>query len=126
MKKIFGFLFCMSFLVGCAGVQKRGESEVISNELPPKHAEIEIERADSTPPVITINGYNPMTMTVNEVYAEKGATAFDDVDGNITGKITTDFSKVNPKMPGRYPVFYYVRDTAGNLAEVATRWVIVQ
>ncbi|RUM72172.1 MAG: hypothetical protein DSZ09_01885, partial [Sulfurovum sp.] len=38
--------------------------------------------ADTTPPVITLNG-GDVTLTVGDTYTEQGATATDDRDGNV-------------------------------------------
>ena len=40
----------------------------------------------ATPPTITLKGNEKMTLTVGDKYTEQGATAKDDVDGDITNK----------------------------------------
>ncbi|WP_198513520.1 DUF5011 domain-containing protein, partial [Confluentibacter lentus] len=42
------------------------------------------------PPAITLIGANPQELTLGEPYIELGATASDDVDGDISGNIATD------------------------------------
>jgi hypothetical protein len=37
---------------------------------------------DTTPPTITLNGANPMTLTVGTAYAEPGANWTDNKDGS--------------------------------------------
>ncbi len=81
--------------------------------------------ADTTPPVITLLGQNPVTLTVGDTYVEYGATANDNIDGNISGNITTDSSAVDTSVAGTYVVTYNVSDAAGNAAVTATRTVIV-
>src|SRR3989304_2362890 len=44
---------------------------------------------DITPPVITILGSNPIDHTINTSYTDAGATALDNVDGDITANIIT-------------------------------------
>jgi len=44
--------------------------------------------SDTMPPVITMLGVNPVSVTVGANYVDAGATALDDVDGNITNRIT--------------------------------------
>jgi hypothetical protein len=71
---------------------------------------------DTTAPVITITGDNPLTITLGGTYTEQGATADDDVDGNLTTSIVTDNTTVNTSLKGTYYVSYTVSDAAGNTA----------
>src|SRR5512145_2799647 len=80
--------------------------------------------ADTTPPVIAVLGSNPATVDVGAVYTDAGATAADDVDGNISHRITTTGLPVNTSAPGSFTVTYAVSDAAGNPASV-TRTVNV-
>jgi len=80
---------------------------------------------DTTPPVITLVGANPQTIEVDDPYVELGATATDDVDGDITGLIVIDASAVNTATVGSYQVTYDVSDLAGNPATPVTRTVNV-
>jgi P2-related tail formation protein len=70
---------------------------------------------DLIPPVISINGDNPTSIFVGETYSDVGATALDDKDGDVTGRITTT-GTVNPSVPGSYTITYRVSDNAGNEA----------
>lgn len=79
---------------------------------------------DATAPVITILGNNPETAALNSVYVDAGATAMDNVDGNLTSSIMVN-NMVNTSMAGMYMVHYSVTDTAGNTA-MAMRMVNVQ
>jgi hypothetical protein len=79
--------------------------------------------ADTTVPVITLNGNNPLTITQGNSYTELGATAIDNIDGNITSKIIIS-GNVNTNVIGTYSVFYYVSDNTGNMA-TSTRVVNV-
>jgi len=84
-------------------------------------------KKDNTPPVITILGNNPYTYCIQlpetPPYADEGATALDDEDGDITSEISTS-SDVNVNAPGIYSVTYSVKDKAGNQT-TATREVNV-
>ena len=71
---------------------------------------------DVTPPVITLNGANPLNLAVGDTYNEPGATATDNVDGDLTGAIVIDASAVNTTVSGSYQVTYEVMDAAGNTA----------
>jgi hypothetical protein len=68
---------------------------------------------DITSPVITILGNNPETVTLNSTYTDAGATALDNVDGDITNQIQTT-STVDTTTAGSYTVTYALSDSAGN------------
>ena len=78
---------------------------------------------DSTPPVITVLGANPVALECGGAYADAGATATDNKDGNITARIVVENNVDTPKV-GTYQVIYRVTDAAGNAA-TATRTVKV-
>lgn len=80
--------------------------------------------ADTTAPVITISGVNPINLTIGDAYVDAGATALDDVDGNITGNIVTTGLPVSTATVGSFNVTYSVSDTAGNSSS-ATRTINV-
>jgi lysophospholipase L1-like esterase len=71
---------------------------------------------DKTPPVITLVGTQEINLTVGESYTELGATALDNVDGDISNKITIYKNNVDTNVVGRYEVLYSVSDSAGNQA----------
>ncbi len=78
---------------------------------------------DTTAPVITILGNNPETITLGSIYTDAGATALDNIDGDITSRIASS-SDVNTSATGTYSVIYTVSDNAGNGA-TSTRIVDV-
>jgi len=80
--------------------------------------------ADTTAPLITLVGSAAVTLTVGDAYVDEGATATDDVDGDITANIVT-VNPVNTGTAGTYTVTYNVSDAAGNAATEVTRTVIV-
>ena len=81
---------------------------------------------DTTAPVITLNGYDRIYIGVGSIYEDQGATATDNVDGDLTESIVVDYSNVDTSTPGEYTVTYNVSDAAGNAAEPVARTVIVQ
>ncbi|MCR1024374.1 DUF5011 domain-containing protein [Cellulophaga baltica] len=83
-----------------------------------------INAADTTAPVITRNGPASITLTVGDTYNDAGATALDNVDGDITTDIVID-NTVNKDIVGTYTVTYNVSDVAGNHATEVIRTVIV-
>ena len=79
---------------------------------------------DSTPPIITLIGASSIDLNVGDTYTELGATATDNIDGDITANIVITGS-VNTSVAGTYFVNYNVSDTAGNAANQVTRTVNV-
>ncbi len=71
---------------------------------------------DDIAPVINLNGANPMTLALNATFNDPGATASDNVDGDISSTIDTQ-SNVNTAIAGRYEVIYKVSDSSGNTTE---------
>ena len=79
---------------------------------------------DATPPVITLTGSSAVTIESGATYTDAGATALDDVDGDITSSIVT-INPVNTNVSGTYTITYNVSDAVGNPATQATRSVTV-
>lgn len=84
---------------------------------------INVLAPDTIKPIITLLGNNPDTIMQNKSYSDPGATATDNVDGNITGKITK-LSTLDTSKIGTYIITYSVTDLAGNKA-TEVRTVIV-
>lgn len=82
--------------------------------------------SDTTAPVITLLGDATVNLTVGDTYADAGATAKDDVDGDITANIVTTGARVDTSAPGSFTVTYDVSDAAGNKAAEVTRTVNVK
>ena len=83
------------------------------------------EVQDTTPPVITLNGSSTINLNVGDNYSEQGATATDNVDGDISANIIIGGDTVDTNTAGTYSVTYNVSDAAGNAADQITRTVIV-
>ncbi|GLR19451.1 hypothetical protein GCM10007940_40670 [Portibacter lacus] len=81
--------------------------------------------ADSEAPVITLLGDNPLDFIVGETYVEPGATALDNIDGDISGNIVIDISALDMNTIGSYMVTYNVSDAALNAAIQVSRTVNV-
>lgn len=80
--------------------------------------------ADTTAPIINLIGASTINLTVGDSYTEQGATATDNVDGNLTGSIVVT-GTVNTAAAGIYSVNYNVSDNAGNAATEVVRTVNV-
>ncbi len=79
--------------------------------------------ADTVKPEITLLGANPINLTVGDVFTDPGATANDNIDGDITNRIHLK-SDINTAIAGTYIASYNVSDLAGNSASI-TRTVII-
>lgn len=81
---------------------------------------------DQTRPTITLVGDEPQAWTNGVTpYVDPGATATDDIDGDLTASIVADSSTVDVDTEGAYTVTYNVVDSAGNAATQVTRTVNV-
>ena len=78
---------------------------------------------DQTPPVITVQGKQVDTIEVGSTWADAGATAVDNQDGNLDNAIVTT-GTVDPFTIGTYYIEYYVQDAQAN-ASLEVRTVVV-
>ena len=76
---------------------------------------------DTTPPVLTLNGANPLQVTINTAIVDPGATATDNIDGDITSSVVSDADNLDTSTLGNYTVNYTVTDSSGNAATPITR-----
>jgi len=83
-----------------------------------------IAAPDTTKPVISLTGATAVTVNQGTVYTDLGATAGDNVDGNLTPNMTV-VNPVNTAVLGVYTVTYDVVDAAKNKAVQKTRVVTV-
>lgn len=81
-----------------------------------------LEIKDIVPPVITLNGGN-VSVLLGGVYNDPGFSAKDDLDGDITDKVSVS-GNVDTSVAGAYTLTYTVTDAAGNTA-TAKRTVTV-
>jgi len=80
---------------------------------------------DAVIPVLTLLGEATLDIASGSVYADAGASAEDNIDGNINSRIVVN-NPVNTSTVGAYTVTYNVTDAAGNPAVQITRSVTVQ
>lgn len=80
--------------------------------------------ADLVAPVITLLGVTPLDVVQGSIYVDAGATALDNVDGDITVNIAV-VNPVNTSVLGAYVVTYDVADATLNNAVQVTRTVNV-
>lgn len=86
--------------------------------------DIDLSHLDSLAPVINLLGNNPDTILVGSTYTDAGATAIDNIDGDISGAIVKSGS-VNGNVIGSYVLKYKSTDAWGN-SDSTTRLVVVK
>ena len=91
-------------------------SKVITNEL------IIVPR-DTTPPVLVLSGDSRVELVLGQTYTDPGATANDNVDGNISSQVSVT-GVVDFDIPGRYTKLYQVSDSSGNSSTLERTIVI--
>lgn len=79
---------------------------------------------DTEPPVITLRGEEAMTIECGDEFADPGATAFDDCDGDVTN-CSGSGTVVDTSCTGSHTITYNASDSAGNEATEVTRTVTV-
>ena len=72
---------------------------------------------DTTAPVITLNGPNPMTVECHTSFTDPGATATDSCAGSLTVNTT---GTVNVNVPGTYTLTYTATDGVNTTTETRT------
>ncbi len=84
----------------------------------------QVEVVDLTPPQLTVNETAIATYWQNHAYVDAGYTAVDDVDGDISSKVTVtgfDSSRL-----GSQTVTYTVTDSAGNTSSFEREVAVVE
>ena len=80
---------------------------------------------DTIKPVITLKGANPQSITAGSTFNNLGASAIDNIDGDISSKIIAS-SNVNTSIAGNYEVNYQVADAAGNIASLNRNVIVTE
>ncbi len=113
--KIVLFALSLSLIINGCGSDKnkdRNESTVTLSE------------GDKTAPVITLQGDKKVLLSIGENYQDQGATAIDNIDGDLSSSIQTT-TNINFNIAGNYTITYQVSDTDKNSA-TAVRDIIIQ
>ncbi len=84
---------------------------------------VNIHLKDTTGPVLTLIGDEPVMHEMETSYIDPGYTAIDDIDGDITGNVVV-IDVVNINLEGSYIIKYIVGDSSGNYS-IASRTVVV-
>ena len=78
---------------------------------------------DIIPPTISLVGSSTINIKLENTFTDPGATATDNIDGDITSSIITS-GTVDTSSTGSYTIDYSISDATGNSASV-TRTVVV-
>ncbi|PWQ96576.1 DUF5011 domain-containing protein [Leucothrix pacifica] len=79
---------------------------------------------DAEAPVVTLNGDTQITLTQGSSFTDPGATAIDNMDGDISSLIQTT-GYVNTSTIGSYTLAYSATDSSGNVGTGPTRTVTI-
>lgn len=80
---------------------------------------------DTTPPTLSLVGDASVSIVEGTTYTEQGATATDNVDGDISASVIIGGDSVDTSTVGAYVLTYDVTDANGNAAAQVTRTVTV-
>jgi hypothetical protein len=80
---------------------------------------------DQDIPLITLIGDSTINMTLGDPFTDPGATALDEVDGDLTANIVVGGDAVDTSVEGIYIITYDVTDAQGNEAIQVERTVNV-
>ena len=93
---------------------------------------------DKTAPTININNWKDLTLQIGDTYGDEGATATDNIDGDVNvavsylyydenGKrITPDPTEIKLDKVGQFVIKYIATDKAGNRSEKVRRINVVE
>ncbi len=81
------------------------------------------QKPDTEPPVIILNGNVEMHVLKGATFEDPGASAYDDVDGDVDVVVSGD---VDTSRVGTYVVLYIARDRAGNKAQQVRKVRVVE
>ena len=89
---------------------------------------------DTAPPVIALNGGNPLSVECGAIFVDPGATADDDCEGDVPVQVSLLSGPAEEKgvgglvdtsAPGTFVLAYDAEDSQGNAAAQVTRVVNV-
>jgi len=86
---------------------------VVTNSVGSASAVATVTVSDTTPPVLTLIGPNPMTIAYHSAFSDPGATALDACVGPVAVVAT---GSVDPNTAGSYTLTYSANDGNGNSA----------
>jgi len=90
----------------------------------PGWVDTDVGTQDSIPPVITIIGDNPVQLFIGDEYEDSGATASDNIDGEVA--VETTGNNVDTSSVGEYQVTYSASDIAGNISTEVRNVIVAE
>ena len=115
-------LFVLLFLIWIMGCGPGGRNCVVPVKTVEKIVQVEVTAPDKLAPLINLNESSVVRIVAGNAFSDAGATALDNIDGNIT---VTTTGTVDTTTPGEYILTYTATDQAGNTV-TETRKVIVE
>ena len=103
-------------------IDERGTTESLTSVPTPV---VKAIPTDTDSPLLTLLGDVNVTIEHGSNYSDIGASATDNVDGDLTEKIEVS-GEVDTSSAGTYTLKYDVSDAAGNAAESVSRTVVVE
>lgn len=82
-----------------------------------KEITVKYDVVDKVPPVIKLKGDKALTIYVGEKYVDKGVTATDNVDGDISKNVVVE-GTVNTKKEGKNEIVYTITDSSGQKSTI--------
>lgn len=83
----------------------------------------EIEYEDNEAPIITLNGGDTVYVFINHEYNDRGYSAFDNCEGDITSKVNIS-SDVDTSKVGEYNILYSISDGFSNKSTVSRKVIV--
>lgn len=84
-----------------------------------------LECKDVVPPALTLNGEANMELAHGSTFIDPGASALDDVDGDLTASIRVEGS-IDTTVYGEQTLTYIVEDSSGNRRELQRNIVVTE
>ncbi len=111
LKKVFILLLVLAILIFCI-------YKICTNKNNTETVETSSSNTkDTIAPEIKLNGNEESFVILGKEYKEEGATATDNLEGDISSKIEIT-GEVNTSEKGNYELTYSVKDSSGNTSEV--------
>jgi len=92
---------------------------------PAATVERRVDVSDSTPPELTLEGDNFMSIACGSDWVDPGYTATDTCDGDVSGLVEVSGDEVDPTTAGFYTITYQAFDGTNNAGDVQSRTVQV-
>lgn len=110
------------FTYGCTAVPN------ISDQITPTDSSDNTLMNDKVKPELTIKSSEEnITINKDEEYnLLTGVSGHDNLEGDITSRITVDIGIYDPSTPGEYMIKYNLKDSAGNEADPVKRTIVVK